>query len=69
MNFNNFNLLKSKHQINRNTSLTLGTLFFFLGIFDFCLNNFLGTNITSFLPRFINFFTPSNLWSNWTSFY
>ena len=58
MSSDNFNLLKSKYQKSRNFSLTLGTLFFFLGIFDFCLNNFLGTNITSFLPRFINFFTP-----------
>ena len=58
MNSKNFDLSKSKIQISRNTSLIIGTLFFFLGIFDFCLNNFLGTNITSFLPRFINFFTP-----------
>ena len=58
MSSDNFNLLKSKNSKNRNISLTIGTLFFFLGIFDFCLNNFLGTNITSFLPRFINFFTP-----------
>ncbi len=58
MSSNNFDLLKSKDLKNRNISLTIGTLFFFLGIFDFCLNNFLGTNITSFLPRFINFFTP-----------
>ncbi|WP_415309215.1 amino acid ABC transporter permease [Candidatus Pelagibacter sp. Uisw_099_02] len=58
MSSNNFDLLKFKHQKNRNISLIVGTLLFFLGIFDFCLNNFLGTNITSFLPRFINFFTP-----------
>ena len=38
--------------------LTLGTLLFLVGILDFYLNNFLNTNITSFLPRFINFFTP-----------
>ena len=58
MSLNNLNLLKFKDQKNRNISLILGTLFFFLGIFDFCLNNFLDTNITSFLPRVINFFTP-----------
>ena len=58
MSLNNLNLPKFKDQKNRNISLILGTLFFFLGIFDFCLNNFLGTNITSFLPRVINFFTP-----------
>ena len=38
--------------------LTLGTLFFVLSIIDFSLNNFLGKNITFFLPRYINFFTP-----------
>ena len=38
--------------------LTLGSLFFSVGILDFYLNNFLNTNITSFLPRIINFFTP-----------
>ena len=38
--------------------LTLGFLFFILGIVDFSLNNFLGKNITFFLPRYINFFTP-----------
>ncbi len=58
MNSKNFDLPKSKIQLSRNTSLIIGILFFFLGIFDFCLNNFLSTNITSFLPRFINFFTP-----------
>jgi len=45
---------------NKNLSLflTLGTIFFTVGILDFYLNNFLNTNITSFLPRIINFFTP-----------
>jgi len=38
--------------------LTLGTLFFLAGIIDFYSNNFLNINITSFLPRIINFFTP-----------
>jgi general L-amino acid transport system permease protein len=33
-------------------------LFFALGIFDFCINNFYETNITGFLPGFISFFTP-----------
>jgi general L-amino acid transport system permease protein len=58
MSVNNFNLLKSKHQKNRNISLILGALFFSLGIFDFCLNNFYEKNITVFLPGFISFFTP-----------
>jgi len=38
--------------------LSLGTLFFVMGIVDFYFNNFLNINITSFLPRTINFFTP-----------
>ena len=38
--------------------MILGISFFGLGIFDFCLNNFYGKNITSFLPGFISFFTP-----------
>jgi general L-amino acid transport system permease protein len=45
---------------NRNLLLflPLGLLFIFLGIVDFSLNNFLDKNITSFLPRIFNFFTP-----------
>ena len=43
---------------NLNLFLILGGLFFTLGILDFCLNNFLEKNITSFLPGFISFFTP-----------
>ena len=43
---------------NLNLFLILGGLFFALGILDFCLNNFLEKNITSFLPGFISFFTP-----------
>jgi len=38
--------------------LTLGSLFFILSIIDFSLNNFSDKNITYFLPRYINFFTP-----------
>ena len=58
MSMNNFDLLKSKHHKNRNISLISGVLFFSIGIIDFYLNNYLNTNITIFLPRFINFFTP-----------
>ena len=38
--------------------LSLGLLFFSLGIFDFYLNNFFNKNITGFLPSFLSFFTP-----------
>ena len=55
---NNFEILKSLHNKNRNISLILGILFFSLGILDFCLNNFYEKNITSFLPSFVSFFTP-----------
>jgi len=54
---NKINLLKPNKE-NVNTFLILGTLFFFLGILDFYLNNFQGKNITFFLPGFISFFTP-----------
>jgi len=58
MSINNFDLLKSNHQKKRNISLILGVIFFSVGIIDFYLNNYFNTNITSFLPRIINFFTP-----------
>ena len=45
------NLLKPNKE-NLNLFLLLGALFFALGIFDFCLNNFYGKNITAFLPKF-----------------
>jgi general L-amino acid transport system permease protein len=53
----NVNLLKPNKE-NLNLFVIFGVLFFGLGIFDFCLNNFYGKNITSFLPGFISFFTP-----------
>ena len=58
MSINKFNILKFNHHKNRNISLILGVLFFSVGIVDFYLNNYFNTNITSFLPRIINFFTP-----------
>ena len=51
------NLLKPNND-NLPLFLTLGGLFFAFGILDFYLNNFLSINITSFLPRIINFFVP-----------
>jgi general L-amino acid transport system permease protein len=60
MTINHMNFFKPKHKFkkNRNISLILGVLFFSVGIIDFYLNNYFNTNITSFLPRIINFFTP-----------
>jgi len=51
------NLLKPNND-NLPLFLTLGGVFFAFGILDFYLNNFLNINITSFLPRIINFFVP-----------
>ena len=51
------NLLKPDNN-NLPLFLTLGGAFFAFGILDFYLNNFSNINITSFLPRIINFFTP-----------
>jgi len=51
------NLLKPDNN-NLPLFLGLGVVFFVFGIFDFYLSNFLSLNITSFLPRVINFFTP-----------
>ena len=53
----NVNFLKPNKE-NLNLFLFLGTLFFVLGLIDFCLNNFYEKNITNFLPGFISFFTP-----------
>jgi general L-amino acid transport system permease protein len=53
----NVNLLKPDIT-NLPLFLTLGTVFFVVGIFDFYFNNFLNINITSSLPRIINFFSP-----------
>jgi len=52
-----FNFLKPDNN-NLTLFLSLGTIFFILSIIDFSLNNFLDKNITSFLPRYLNFFTP-----------
>ena len=54
---NNVSFLKPNKE-NLNLYLVFGALFFALGIFDFCLNNFYEKNITGFLPGFLSFFTP-----------
>ena len=53
----NINFAKPNKE-NLNLFLVLGSAFFTLGLYDFCLNNFYEKNITSFLPSFISFFTP-----------
>ena len=41
-----------------NLFVGLGTSLFILGMIDILLNSFLGFNVTSFLPRWLNYFTP-----------
>ncbi|MAH53398.1 MAG: amino acid ABC transporter permease [Candidatus Pelagibacter sp.] len=41
-----------------NLFVSVGALLFVLGIIDVILNSFFEMNITSFLPRWINYFTP-----------
>jgi len=41
-----------------NLFVSTGAFFFVLGIIDVILNSFFETNITSVLPRWLNFFTP-----------
>ena len=43
---------------NLNLFILAGIVFFVLGIFDTVLNSFFETNITSFLPWWLNFLTP-----------
>ena len=43
---------------NLNLYLFLGSAFFVLGILDVILNSSFEVNITFFLPRILNFFTP-----------
>jgi len=41
-----------------NLFISIGTFFFVLGIVDVILNSFFEINLTSVLPRWLNFFTP-----------
>ena len=41
-----------------NLFISIGTLFFVLGIIDVILNSFFEINITSVLPGWLSFFTP-----------
>ena len=48
--------LPSREKIN--LFVGLGISLFVLGMIDLLLNSFFGFNVTSFLPRWINYFTP-----------
>jgi len=41
-----------------NLFISIGAFFFVLGVIDVILNSFFETNITSVLPRWLNYFTP-----------
>ena len=58
MTINHMNFFKTKEKKYNKIYLIIGVLFFSVGIIDFYLNTYLNTNVTSFLPRIINFFTP-----------
>jgi len=52
------NFLGRPSRAKLNLFISIGTLFFVLGIIDVILNSFLEINITSILPRWLNYFTP-----------
>ena len=52
------NFLGTPSKDKLNLFVTLGVFFFILGIFDLVLNSFFEVNITSILPRWLNYFTP-----------
>jgi len=52
------NFLGMPNRDKLNLFVLVGTLFFVLGIIDVILNSFFEMNVTSFLPRGINYFTP-----------
>ena len=54
----NLNFLGKPNRDELNLFISIGTTLFLLGIVDVTFNSFFEINITSFLPRWINFFTP-----------
>ena len=52
------NFLGTPSKDKLNLFVSLGVFFFILGIFDLVLNTFFEINITSILPRWLNYFTP-----------
>ncbi len=52
------NFLGKPTRDKSNLFLSLGIILILLSIIDVILNSFLETNITSILPRWLNFFTP-----------
>ena len=54
----NIKFLGNPNREQFNLYVPLGIFLFTLGIIDVALNSFFETNITSFLPRSLNYFTP-----------
>jgi len=52
------NFLGTPSRDKLNLFISIGAFFFVLGIADVILNSFFEINITSVLPRWLNFFTP-----------
>jgi len=52
------NFLGAPSRDKINMFVSIGTLFVLLGFVDVILNSHLGVNITSILPRWLNYFTP-----------
>jgi len=54
----NLNFLGIPSKDKLNLFISIGAFLFILGIVDVILNSFFEINITSFLPRWLNYFTP-----------
>jgi len=54
----NLNFLGKPNRDKLNLFISIGSTLFLLGIVDLTLNSVFEINITSFLPRWINYFTP-----------
>ena len=54
----NLNFLGKPNRDKLNLFISIGSTLFLLGIVDVTLNSFFEINITSFLPKWINYFTP-----------
>ena len=54
----NLNFLGKPNRDKLDLFISIGSALFLLGIVDVTLNSFFETNITSFLPRWLNYFTP-----------
>ena len=57
----NLNFLGKPNRDKLNLFISIGTTLFLLGIVDVTFNSFFEINITSFLPRWINFLRSVSL--------